>query len=213
MTQKEVDVHTLELDDATIWLGMGIHEGECPDEMTRSLTEEMKEELFSIAKPKFCYTFTQRVDFKYGLIIAEALKAAERYAIVVSTAGQEVDDLLHRYRDENIVKAFVADTIASEIVEATSRQAIEEITAGLDSDEHISNSYSPGYCGWPLTDQRKLFAFFNEPPCGVRLNNSCLMLPIKSVSAVLAIGQKVAKSPYGCAICTKKDCYKKRPTR
>ena len=74
----------------------------------------------------------------------------------------------------------------------------------------ISNSYSPGYCGWPVSDQQQLFELFPPQICGVELNSSSLMSPVKSVSGVIAVGSQVQKMPYGCAICGRKDCYKNR---
>ncbi len=211
MQTNEVIVPTesLQLNEREIWVTMGAREG-APDDFTLSLIAEVQEELLSIAKPKYCYTEVNEVPFKYGRIIADALKDGSRYAIMVATAGREVDDLLHQYKESDIVKAFVADTIASEIAEATSRVAIEAITTTLTEGEEISNPYSPGYCGWVLREQSKLFAHFEGDPCGVTLNDSCLMLPVKSISSVLAIGKNVVKAPYGCAVCTKMDCYKKR---
>ena len=44
----------------------------------------------------------------------------------------------------------------------------------------ITNSYSPGYCGWNVSEQHALFSLLPEGFCGVRLCESGLMLPIKS---------------------------------
>lgn len=212
MATKEVDARTLHLDRKAILELMGIPDQE-PDEMTRALIGEMSNLLLATARPKYCYQIVGKVDFRYGKIIDDALREGDRFAVIVSTAGEEVDRLLHELRSRDIAKAFVADTIASEIAEATQRTAIEELERNAREGEQLSNPYSPGYCGWALTEQKKLFALFDEAPCGVRLNDSCLMLPIKSISSVIAMGPRVVKAPYGCAICTKTDCYKKRPTR
>ena len=74
----------------------------------------------------------------------------------------------------------------------------------------ISNSYSPGYCGWHVTQQKFLFSLLPEQPCGVRLSESSLMSPIKSVSGVIAVGERIVKRKYGCELCGKADCYKNR---
>ncbi|HIW65974.1 MAG TPA: hypothetical protein H9879_07085 [Candidatus Alistipes intestinipullorum] len=212
MILREVDAATLHLDEKAILDYMGIHDG-TPDEMTRKMIGQMRNLLQSAARPKYCYRIVREINFHYGKIIADALKDGDRFAVVVATAGEEIDCLLHDLRNENIAKAFVADTIASELAEATLREAILDIERHTETGEKLSNPYSPGYCGWALTEQRKLFALFGEDPCGVHLNDSCLMLPIKSISSVIAIGPRVVKAPYGCEICTKPDCYKKRPTR
>ncbi len=205
----ELDPHSLALDWREIWRIMGLGNNR-PDEQIQPLIDEVFAEMMSVARPKFCFTTTREVDFRYGKIIADALAQGERYAILIATAGQQLEDLLHHYRDTDLVKAFLADSIASEFAEATARKGIEAIEQTMSEGEHISNSYSPGYCGWLLKEQTKLFSHFGARPCDVELTESCLMLPIKSVSAVLAIGPNVVKAPYGCAICTKSDCYKKQ---
>ena len=50
--------------------------------------------------------------------------------------------------------------------------------------------YSPGYCGWHVSGQRKLFDFLRPEEIGMTLNASCLMQPLKSVSGVLVAGAR-----------------------
>ena len=71
----------------------------------------------------------------------------------------------------------------------------------------ITNRYSPGYCGWSLSEQRKLFALFPDGHCGIKLSDSCLMEPIKSVSGVIGFGVNVRQHIYDCQICELENCY------
>jgi len=48
--------------------------------------------------------------------------------------------------------------------------------------------YSPGYCGWHISGQRRLFERLGPGEIGISLNDSCLMRPLKSVSGVLVAG-------------------------
>jgi hypothetical protein len=50
--------------------------------------------------------------------------------------------------------------------------------------------YCPGYCGWDITGQAKIFQTLNPHEIGVTLNESCVMQPLKSVSGVLLVGKK-----------------------
>ncbi|MCP4146820.1 MAG: hypothetical protein GY757_03625, partial [bacterium] len=50
-------------------------------------------------------------------------------------------------------------------------------------------NYSPGYCGWHISGQRKLFDWLNPEAIGIRLNESYLMSPLKSISGVLTAGE------------------------
>ena len=42
------------------------------------------------------------------------------------------------------------------------------------------------------------------------MRESYLMSPIKSVSGVIAVGERIVKRKYGCELCGKADCYKNR---
>ena len=209
MKKGEVDAACLELNQEEVWRSMGIMNNN-PDELAIRLSKEMTDEVRRVARPSFAYTFIKDTDFRYGKIIREGLNNAEYYVIVVSTLGKEVDDLIHHYQETDMVNAFAANAVASELAEAVQRIAIHRIESELPSEDKLSNPYSPGYCGWMLKEQRKLFAYFDESPCGIQLTDSCLMLPIKSISSLLAIGKQVKKTPYGCSVCEKTDCYKKR---
>lgn len=48
--------------------------------------------------------------------------------------------------------------------------------------------YSPGYCGWNLSGQRRLFGALHPKEIGITLSEAFLMQPLKSVSGVLVAG-------------------------
>ena len=50
--------------------------------------------------------------------------------------------------------------------------------------------YSPGYCGWHVSAQKKLFAYLEPERIQLFLNSSYLMHPLKSVSGVLVAGNR-----------------------
>jgi hypothetical protein len=78
-----------------------------------------------------------------------------------------------------------AETAATLLAEAF----LEDLLAkGEVGPEARVLPYSPGYCGWHITGQKRLFAFLNPERIGISLNESCLMSPIKSVSGVLVVG-------------------------
>jgi hypothetical protein len=49
--------------------------------------------------------------------------------------------------------------------------------------------YSPGYCGWHVSGQAKLFEVLRPQRIGISLNASHLMVPLKSVSGVLVAAE------------------------
>ena len=74
--------------------------------------------------------------------------------------------------------------------------------------------FSPGYCDWPLTDQKKLFSFFDSFQLNVKLTDSCLMQPRKSISGVFGVispDMSLPAHPYNpCSECERFDCIARR---
>ncbi|HSL89834.1 MAG TPA: vitamin B12 dependent-methionine synthase activation domain-containing protein [Ignavibacteriaceae bacterium] len=144
-------------------------------------------------------------------IISKYLKYADTIAILVATIGNSLEKIVKQQMDQNeFLSGYVIDKAASELVEKTA-QLVEdklfEITAEINLS--ITNRYSPGYCGWSVSDQHKLFSLLPEGFCGINLTESSLMIPIKSVSAIIGIGGKVRKEDYACKLCEIDFCYKK----
>lgn len=206
-----------------IWEITG-NDGYVPDVQSQELFESVAGEISHICRPRYGYAIFRnegvqkaavRIGGKnlaVGAIIARYLTEAEEYAVFVATAGVEFETLQRRlHAEDDIVRQYFADMIGSEIAEAAGRVLCEALAAEQTRRGFlIGNSYSPGYCGWLVSDQQTLFSLLPEAPCGITLNESSLMSPIKSISGVIALGPKVEKKPYGCAICSKRDCYKNR---
>ena len=168
-----------------------------------------------------------------GRIISRQLRGSEAYAFFVCTSGTEFEMLQRLFKQSgDMVKTFIADAMGSVIAEKTAdrmEESLENILrdcsqlstlnsqlSTLNSqlstlNYHHTNRFSPGYCGWHVSEQRKLFGIFPaEHPCGVRLTESSLMLPIKSVSGVIGLGGNVRKTDYTCGLCDYVKCYKRK---
>lgn len=77
--------------------------------------------------------------------------------------------------------------------------------------------YSPGYCGWHISGQEKLFARLRPDKIGISLNSSFLMNPLKSISGVLVAGPAVihqfSKMYPFCSICKSPTCREREMVR
>ena len=75
----------------------------------------------------------------------------------------------------------------------------------MKKQEHLAlnstNRYSPGYCGWHVSEQHKFFAFLPQNYCGIELSDSALMKPVKSVSAIIGIGKDCSKRKTTIVLC------------
>lgn len=147
-----------------------------------------------------------------GHRVSTYMKGASMIAVFVCTAGSIFTSLAERYmRNGDITEAFITDAIGSVTVE----NAMDMIQTELEKEManagyNTTNRYSPGYCEWHVSGQKSLFTLINSDTVGISLTESCLMLPIKSVSGIIGIGNSVTKRPYGCDICGSKTCvYRK----
>lgn len=129
-------------------------------------------------------------------------------ALFVCTAGPGISDWAGSLMAGGDPAAgYVADLLGSAIVE----RALDRMHALLADrmaaeGSGVSNRYSPGYCGWDVSEQRALFSLLPEGFCGVRLSGGAMMRPLKSVSGIIAIGKDVRFSEYACGACDRADC-------
>ncbi len=146
--------------------------------------------------------------FDLNNIVAFQLKNAEKLAIFICTIGAQMEGWASQLCSEgDEVKAHFVDTIASAAIEKATNilhNHIEQKNAvrGLS----VTNRFSPGYCGWSVSEQHLLFSFFSSGCCGIELTETALMIPRKSTSGIIGIGSSVKREPYFCGRCSNKDC-------
>lgn len=220
------DYSSLELNIKDIEKFMG-YDGEPPPEPIPEIIEDVlsKVEPYSdiqggyrifetIKRDKHNHLVTiEETTFNIKPIISNLIRKAEKAALFVCTAGAGIGEWSKELMSSgDLMKGYVVDVIGSEIVE----KAMDRIQENLESDMRtkglgITDRYSPGYCDWQVSEQQKLFSFFPDNYCGIRLSESSLMYPIKSVSGIIGIGPKAERKGYTCDFCKVKDClYRKK---
>jgi cobalamin-dependent methionine synthase I len=132
------------------------------------------------------------------------------------TLGAQVSGRIEALFSHNdFALGYVLDTVASEAAEVAADRLedeyegyLAEIAAWDSSSAHLR--YSPGYCGWHISGQRKLFDRLRPEEIGIELNRSFLMQPLKSISGVLVSGPREIhffNNNYRfCAACTTLSC-------
>lgn len=214
-----IDETFLDRKELYMLMGYGDH---IPPKDIIDIIDEMFAEICSFCNPLCSYLICEGgryekdkikikdVIFNTGVIISSAMKEADAIAIFTATLSLEFDIWLHQVKKEgDIVKEFIANSLGSILVEGAVTNLMNELEKEMYSlNLKISNNYSPGYCDWALNEQKKLFSILPPDTSGIRLTDSYLMLPIKSVSGIIALGKNVKKRAYKCDICYKKNCIK-----
>ncbi len=100
------------------------------------------------------------------------------------TLGREVDRLIRKKSAASMSEGFVYDAIASAMVENLTDLAEEMTVSGR---EHTGR-FSPGYGDMPLDIQGELLSLLEGARLlGITLNESGLMSPSKSVTALIGL--------------------------
>jgi len=147
--------------------------------------------------------------FTVELKMLKQLKQSFGGVIFICTAGPGIGE---RSRDlmaaGDFMEGYILDILGSVTVEAAIDRIQDILVTELEGRGlKVTNRYSPGYCGWALSEQRKLFALFPDGHCGIKLSDSCLMEPVKSVSGVMGYGIHVKKQLHECQFCELENCY------
>jgi hypothetical protein len=152
--------------------------------------------------------FLNSTDFHVKNIVFDQIKEAEDAVIFVCTAGPGIGEYSKRLmKSGDMMMGYIIDLIGSLVVE----KAMDKIQEGMETEQlqrgmHITNRYSPGYCGWDVAEQHKVFALLPQNFCNIQLSETALMYPIKSISGIIGIGKNVEKNDYTCGLCEQSYC-------
>jgi len=186
------------------------------------LIEEVLSESRSISNIKAQYTIFDDIvfdndsrsvkvnnfSFNVKKIVFTQLRKSESVALFLCTAGVEIGLRSRKAMHErDFLRGYIYDVVGSNIVEGAADLMQAELEKSMTgSGKMITNRYSPGYCGWDVAEQHKLFELIPDNYCGIQLTSSALMDPEKSISGIIGIGRSVKNNPYTCRLCSQKDC-------
>jgi len=119
--------------------------------------------------------------------LSEHLKKSTRAVIFAATVGLDLDRLILKYSKTAPSLALMLQAIGAERIEALCDMFCNK----LSEDYHITSRFSPGYGDLPIEMQKEIFALLDCPKqIGLTLNDSMLMSPTKSVTAIVGISPK-----------------------
>lgn len=189
----------------------------------------LAEEITEMLKPQLSYRILELLQANRSGIqlvdgtcfkspkLAKALANAQAICCFMATIGPVVDAEIQRLmRRRRYADAYVLDAIGSTSAENVVEQFYQRMARRQkDKNAGVTLRFSPGYCDWPIQQQRPLFKLFDDMDTpDVALNESCLMSPRKSVSGLFGLlppGVKGVNPTYNpCDTCNKRDCMARR---
>ena len=119
--------------------------------------------------------------------LAANLQNADEIVLFAATVGLGADRLIARHAARAPSYALLLDAIADERIEALA----DSLCATFSDGYTLSPRFSPGYGDLPLDLQRDVFNYLDcARKIGLHLNESLLMSPAKSVTALFGITSK-----------------------
>ena len=128
-----------------------------------------------------------------GHLLADRFGLAEEVVLALCTIGGDLDDRVSKYRDaEDEARAVLLDGIGTAAI-----GELGEMAHALIRDEaqergwQASAPFQPGQLDWPLEDHGVFFELLPAEKLGLKLDPSHLMVPSKSVSMAVGLGEEM----------------------
>ena len=194
---------------------MGWQGGPVPEELGRSL-DRCEALLRQTARPRTVWrlfglepdgTLTGTDFCPAGQDIRRHLSGCRQVILMAATLGAEAESLFRRVQAGDMALALVLDGCASAAVERVCDELCAELAARFAPLE-LTDRFSPGYGDMPLSQQERLCRLLDVGRrIGVSLTTGGLMLPQKSVTALIGLSDRPRAGRGRCAGCKMaEDC-------
>ncbi len=172
---------------------------------------ELVETINNVARPKALYT-ESRVEYSNSdevsidghifksRVLGKNLTDIEQCYPYIVTAGQELEKIELPESQSVMMLDLIKNIVVGKAFDYTKKLIAERYSVPYITE------MSPGHLDdWPLTEQRALFNLFGDEAerIGVRLTDSYMMVPIKTVSGILFSTETEFQS---CQVCTQPRC-------
>lgn len=188
-----------------------------PSKYVERSVQELIEIARPIAKPKAIYEVSyvanRNEDSLYidgvrftSRVLRVNLDKVERVFPYVATCGRELDEIA--IPSDDLMKHYYLDTIKGMVLGSAISYLKDYLTRNYALGQ--ISKMSPGSLqDWPITQQKELLSIFGnvEDLIGVKLTESFLMLPVKSVSGIYFPTQIKFES---CQLCPREACSGRR---
>ena len=171
----------------------------CDSKETSALIEKCTAMLEPVLLPRSCVRFYP-VTFTDDVIVIESLhirsrslernlKGCTQAALMACTLGIETDRLIQRKQLTSLSESAVLDAMASAYIESYCDEINTQIIEKAETFSlYCRPRFSPGYGDLPLSLQKDIFNLMPiTKETGIALTDSCLMVPSKSVTAIIGM--------------------------
>lgn len=182
---------------------LGVPEGKADDKII-SLISAVTDELRNKSTPMSIIKEIPGIDSFDSKKLNAHLKGCKRFFLMAATLGAPADAVIRKYSKTDVARGAVAQAAGSYLIEEYCDKIMNETdTDGL----FFKPRFSPGYGDFDLSYQKIILDTLDAGKrIGITLTESYMMIPTKSVTAVLGLTDEPSCNIGKCMLCQKKDC-------
>ena len=128
-------------------------------------------------------------DIITGTLPAKLNESATSALIMAATSGKAIMDKIEELKTANLERAVIFDATASEITDWGLEWIVKYASTMLKHESRVVSKkrFSPGYGDFDLKNQRIFYSLLHLEQFGIRLTESCMLVPEKSVIAMTGV--------------------------
>ncbi|MCL2674649.1 MAG: methionine synthase [Defluviitaleaceae bacterium] len=138
-----------------------------------------------------------------GRDIAKHLHECDKAVVIAATLGAEADRLIVKWKHADLTRCLILDACATQLIEQyCDRIELEIREKAVASGFMATRRFSPGYGDFPLEIQPQILNLLHaETRIGLTCTDSLILLPRKSVTAIIGLGKNLSVAVGGCISC------------
>lgn len=205
-TIPDIKIENVTPSSADVLKGQGIPEGASFDDRILQLADDAIAVYKKFSEPAGILMEISKFDFEniYNgegqnepeTPLDSIRQSADSFALFAVTVGEKLSAEISRlFAVNEFAAGAMLDSAASYGAELAARTVENYYNGYLKSAGRLNPimgilRFSPGYCGWHISAQKKLFEYLKPIETGIELGQSFLMKPLKSISGVIIAGKK-----------------------
>ena len=217
----------LKINEEEVLRYQGYHRNKAGEtsEIIFQITREEIEQSYCLFEPKGIYSKVMiknissegRINLENGLCLEinnsmlNLLKGTSYLAFGLSTIGNHLEEkVAELFAQNEYPKAIALDavgTVASKFLSNYIKSLICQ--EAKEQNFQTTKHFIPGTTEWDISQQKNIFEIIPADKIGVKLTESCMMVPKKSLSWAIGIGKEIiitSKGNDSCKICLAENC-------
>ena len=143
-----------------------------------------------------------------GSAVRAMLSPCAEAVLMAGTLGAQSERLLLRMQAQDASRALLLDAVLSAGIEAVMDAQEDALRSQIEKEGlYLTDRFSPGYGDMPMAQTREICEVLDaQRRIGLTLSQSGIMIPRKSVTAIMGISRTpVKRRPCGCASCERRE--------